>query len=144
MQMRDDGLDPFTEMQRFATRLARMETIPSVLEVTRAYLANWTSERISAVKCEDEGSAPFDRFGQPFPLHTLTEVVAVSRALQVRCETLRAGGIAPTPNLVELDQFFLLASAVLVELRALTLPVRREVHALPERTWAGRGEILAR
>lgn len=99
MQSCDDGLDPFTEMPRFGTRLARMDTIPSVLEVTLAYLANWTSERISAVKSEDEGSAPFDRFGQPFPLHTLPEVVAVSRALQVRCETLRAGGIAPTPTL---------------------------------------------
>jgi len=139
MQILDDGLDPFTQMQKFATRLACTNTILGVLEITRAYLANWTCERIAAVKTEDESSAPFDRFGRPFPLHTLPEVVAVSRALQTRCETLRASGVASTLNLVELDQFFLLASAVLVELQALTLPPRGEVHALPARTWAVRG-----
>lgn len=139
MQIRDDGLDPFTLMQQFATRLACTDKISSVLEVTRAYLANWTRERVSAVKTEDEGSAPFDRFGRPFPLHALPEVVAVSRALQARRDTLRASGIAPSLNLVELDQFFLLASAVLVELQALTIPAHGEVHALPARTWAVRG-----
>jgi len=140
----DLGLDPFTLMQQFATRLACADSIPSALEISRAYLTSWTHERISAVQTEDEGCAPFDRFGKPVSLHALQEVVAVSRALRARCEALRASGIAPTLHLAELDRFFLLAGAVLVELNALTISACGEIHALPARTWAVRGGVPVR
>lgn len=144
MQIGDDGFDPFTLMRQFAAPPARTDTIPSALETTRAYPASWTSERSSAVETEDEGSAPFDRSGRPFPRHRLPAVVAVSCALHVGCETLRACGIASTLIFVDLDLFFLVASAVLVKLKALTLAVRGEVHALPARNWAMRGEAPVR
>jgi hypothetical protein len=144
MDVRDDGRDPFTLMQQFATRLACTDSIPSVLEITHAYLASWTQERISAVQAEDEGSAPFDRLGEPLPLHTLQDVVTVSRALRARCETLLASGTAPSLHLVELDQFFLLASAVLIEMKALTIPAHGEINALPDCAWKVRGGIPVR
>jgi hypothetical protein len=143
MHTYDVDLEPFALMQQFATRLTCADSIPSVLEITRAYLANWTQERISTVQSEDEGCAPFDRSRRPLSLHALPDVVAVSRALRARCEVLRAGGIPPSSHLVELDQFFLLASAVLVEMNVLTIPPRGESHALPASAWAGRGGIPA-
>jgi len=131
MHLVDEYFEQFVHMNEYITRLERADSIPKVLEIVRAYLCSWTQERISTVQTEDQGCAPFDEFGQPSCIHTLSDVTTICHKLDERCEAIQANGDTPSRHLVELDRLFMIANAILTEMLSLSFRRREESCPLP-------------
>ena len=97
-----------------------------VVAAVRDYLAVWPSERVARVQRVDAGWAPFDQDQKPTAVYRATDVHRICNAVHGQCMALRDAGVAPTPELVELDQFFLLATAKLAQLEPQ--PARSSAH----------------
>lgn len=97
-----------------------------VVAAVRDYLAVWPSERVARVQRVDAGWAPFDQDQKPTAVYRATDVHRICNAVHGQCMALRDAGVAPTPELVELDRFFLLATAKLAQLEPQ--PARSSAH----------------
>ena len=87
-----------------------------VVAAVRDYLAIWPSERVARVQRLDAGWAPFDLEQKPTAVYRATDVHRICDAVHGQCVALRDAGMALTPELLELDLFFLLATAKLAQL----------------------------
>ena len=95
-----------------------------VVAAVRDYLAAWPPERVARVQRVDAGWAPFDQDRQPTAVYRATDVRRICDAVHGQCVALRDAGIAPTPELLELDLFFFLATAKLAQLEPGPAPAR--------------------
>jgi hypothetical protein len=95
-----------------------------VVAAVRDYLAVWPSERVARVQRVDAGWAPFDQNQQPTAVYRATDVHRVCDALHGQCAALRDAGMVLTPELLELELFFLLATAKLAQLEPEPAPAR--------------------
>jgi hypothetical protein len=102
-------LDSLMELDRHAARLSGAHDADEVTEVVRSYLAQWPAERIARVQSVDAGWAPFDDRLQPVPVLGPSDVRQICESVHDQCVALKAVGIPPTPELLELDLFFFLA-----------------------------------
>lgn len=87
-----------------------------VVAAVRDYLAIWPSERVACVQRVDAGWAPFDQEQKPTAVYRATDVHRICDAVHGQCVALRDAGMALAPELLELDLFFLLATAKLAQL----------------------------
>ena len=87
-----------------------------VVAAVRDYLAIWPSERVACVQRVDAGWAPFDQRQKPTAVYRATDVRRICDAVHGQCVALRDAGMALAPELLELDLFFLLATAKLAQL----------------------------
>jgi hypothetical protein len=95
-----------------------------VVAAVRDYLAAWVPERVARVQRVDAGWAPFDQDQKPSAVYRATDVHRICDAVHGQCVALRDAGIAPTPELLELDLFFFLATAKLAQLEPGPAPAR--------------------
>ncbi len=104
--------------------LAGARNALDVVAAVRDYLAVWPSERVARVQRVDAGWAPFDQDQKPTAVYRATDVHRICDAVHGQCVALGNARIAPTPELVELDLFFLLAIAKLAQLEPEPAPAR--------------------
>ena len=95
-----------------------------VVAAVRDYLAIWPSERVACVQRVDAGWAPFDQEQKPTAVTRATDVHRICDAVHGQCVALRDAGIALTPELLELELFFILATAKLSQLAPEPAPAR--------------------
>lgn len=95
-----------------------------VVAAVRYYLAVWPSERVACVQRVDAGWAPFDQDQKPTPVYRATDVHRICDAVHGQCVALRDAGMALTPELLELELFFSLATAKLSLLAPEPAPAR--------------------
>ena len=86
-----------------------------VVAAVRDYLAVWPSERVARVQRLDAGWAPFDLEQKPTAVYRATDVYRIGDAVHGQCVALRDAGMALTPELLELELFFILAAAKLAQ-----------------------------
>ena len=96
----------------------------AVVAAVRDYLAVWSSERVARVQRVDAGWAPFDQDQKPTAVYRATDVHRICDAVHGQCVALRDAGIALTPELLELELFFILATAKLSQLAPEPAPAR--------------------
>ena len=114
-----------------------------VVAAVRDYLAVWPSERVARVQRVDAGRAPFDQDQKPAAVYRATDVRRICDAVHGQCVALRDAAIAPTPELLELDLFFFLATAKLAQLEpgpaAARAPQPSSRHEVAARSSMRRG-----
>ncbi len=114
-----------------------------VVAAVRDSLALWPSERVARVQRVDTGWAPFDQDQKPTAVYRATDVHRICDAVHGQCVALRNAGMALTPELLELDLFFFLATAKLAQLEQEPAPARARQsssrHDVPARSSALRG-----
>ena len=114
-----------------------------VVAAVRDFLALWPSERVARVQRVDAGWAPFDQDQRPTAVYRATDVHRICNAVHGQCVALRDAGVALTPELLELDLFFFLATAKLAQLEPQPAPARApqpsSCHDVPARSSVLRG-----
>lgn len=95
--------------------LAGAREVVDVVAAVRDYLAVWPAERVARVQRVDAGWAPFDQDQKPTAVYRATDVHRICDAVHAQCAALRDSGMALTPELLELELFFLLATAKLAQ-----------------------------
>jgi hypothetical protein len=90
--------------------MSEAKEISEVLEAVQEYLASWSMERIAGLQKIDAGWAPFDSYQKPLSLNDPLAVRCFRDAIHNQCVALRDAGVALTPDLVEIDEFFYAAS----------------------------------
>jgi len=93
-----------------------MGTAPGVnqfLKVVQDYLATWTVLRIRNLQLLDGGWGPFDQHLRPQPVRTAADVRRFGKSVSDQLRALKASGIDPNSELLELDLFFFFANRTL-------------------------------
>ena len=90
--------------------MARADGIPAILDVVQSYLASWSSERVANIQKIDAGWAPFNASEQPLEISDALTVRCIRDAIHHHCIALRDVSVALTPELVELEEFFHVAT----------------------------------
>jgi len=88
----------------------------AIIEAVQLYLASWSKDRIANVQKIDAGWAPFDVSQRPLHVNGEPDVRCIRDAIHCHCMALREAGVALTPELVELDEYFFLANEMLEHL----------------------------
>jgi hypothetical protein len=86
------------------------EAPAAILRAVQSYLNAWPKERVDAVQKIDGGWAPFDWNGQPLRVNGVRDLRRIRDVIHSHCKFLRAAGMASTPDLNELDEFFCAAT----------------------------------
>jgi len=109
---------------RHASLLAGARSAADVVSAVRSYLAAWPKARVADLQRSDGGWAPFDPDLQPIPLYRPSDLQGICDAVHGQCVSLQGAGVAPAPELLELDVFLLLACAKLAEIEPGLAPQR--------------------
>lgn len=117
-------LDMPTKLDYFLGLVARAKSTSEIIEAVQRYLSSWSTERIANVQKIDAGWAPFDMDQQPTQIHGTLDVRCIRDAIHCHCMALREAGVALTLELVELDEFFFVASGRIDSLGRVPLQVR--------------------
>ena len=116
MNTAERAFEPLEDAGRYVSLLAGARSASDVVTAVRGYLAAWPTARVANLQRIDGGWAPFDADLQPTPLYRPADLQRVCDAVHGQCVALRDAGMALTPELLELDLFFLLATAKLAQL----------------------------
>ena len=103
-------LDTPSKMAYYLWFMAKADGPSAIVAIVQEYLASWSRERIVALQQIDAGWAPFDDCQRPRPVHSALELRCIRDAVHAHCIALREAGMALTPELVELDEFFFTAT----------------------------------
>jgi len=95
-----------SKLPHYLDLVAAAEVPAAVLRAVQSYLNAWPKERVEAVQKIDGGWAPFDWSGQPLRVNGVRDLRRISDAVHRHCIFLSDAGMAPTPELTELDKFF--------------------------------------
>lgn len=128
--------DAQTKMAHHIGIMARANGTSAIVEAIQGYLASWPQERISSLQRVDAGWAPFDVNQRPLPVNGALDVRCIRDAIHCHCLAFREAGMELTPELVELDEFFFIASELMEnfglapsQTRAAAIAPRRETYA---------------
>jgi hypothetical protein len=109
------GFDPLEDSDQYVGILAGARGASDVVAAVRDYLAAWPKERVASVQRVDGGWAPFDANQQPTPLYRSADVHKICDSVHGQCASLQGAGVAPSPELLELDMYLCLACVKLTE-----------------------------
>lgn len=112
----DHVLESLGALHRHIGALAQASAAYQVVDTVRSYLDAWPAERVAGVQKVDAGWAPFDDSQHPVPVADAGDVHRIHRALHSQCSALRASGMEPTAELLELCLLFFFASHTLEDL----------------------------
>lgn len=112
------ALDAPTKMAHFLDLMAKANGLAGIVEEIQNYLAGWPKECVASVQKIDAGWAPFDMQQRPLPVTGPLDVRCIRDAVHCHCVALRETGLALTPELVELDEFFFVASQMVEKAHA--------------------------
>lgn len=110
MAMAGYVLDMPTKLDYYLGLMAKAKGTSAIIEAVQGYLASWSKGRIASIQKIDAGWAPFDVSQQPLKVDDALAVRCNRDAIHCHCMALREAGVALTPELVELDEFFFIAS----------------------------------
>lgn len=85
----------------------------AIVEAVQDYLASWSKERISSLQESGAHWTPFDAGQRPLQVSGALEVRRIHAAIHCHCLDLRQAGVALAPELLELDEFFRLATGMI-------------------------------
>jgi hypothetical protein len=97
-------------MASYLWSMAKADGPGAIVAAVQDYLASWPKERIRAIQKIDAGWAPFDVYQRALPVNGALDVRCIRDAIHAHCIALREAGLALTPELVELDEFFFTAT----------------------------------
>jgi len=118
-------LDSLTDMDRYVRMMTAATGAAGIVDAVSGYLAGWSKERVLNLQKIDGGWAPFDDRQQSTSLYSVIDVLQVCDAIRSQCIALKESGIAPTPELLELDLFLFFARQTVEEHE----PVSVRAHA---------------
>jgi hypothetical protein len=118
------AFDPSMDASRHASLLANARSATDVVSAVRGYLAEWPKARVADLQRGDGGWAPFDADLQPTPLYRPAHLQSICDAVRDQCASLQGAGIAPAPELLELEAFLLRACARLAQIEPGLAPQR--------------------
>jgi hypothetical protein len=119
-----EALEGASEMDRFVVLMSRARKVSELVVAIRTYLSSWPVARVARVQAIDAGWAPFDERQQPLAILGPQDVRQVYDDVRDQVVSLKAGGVAPTPELLELELVLFLAQLLLDDLEQ-DLPVAR-------------------
>jgi hypothetical protein len=125
MEIAEQVLNSLAEMDRYVCLMAGAQRAADVVAAVRDYLAAWPAVRVSRMQRVDAGWAPFDEDQKPAAVYHPADVQRFCNAVHCQCVDLRGAGMAPAPELLELDLFLFLASMKLAELEPESATVVR-------------------
>ena len=105
-------LQTLTDIERQLKRLMAATRADEIVSAASSYLASWPKNRIENLQKIDGGWGTFDYRQRPERIHGVAGIVRISDALSSHCLALKDAGIDPTPELLELDLYFVLAKQV--------------------------------
>jgi hypothetical protein len=124
------------KMDDYLRLMEKSAEASGAIEAVRLYLASWSKERIAIVQKIDAGWAPFDTVQRPLQVNGALDVRCIRDAIHCHCMTLRHTSLALTPELMELDEFFFAANAIIetnwrvqTQSRAPAVPSHRDLIA---------------
>lgn len=129
MDTTDRVLESLGALHRYIRALATASAAYQVVDTVRSYLDAWPAERVAGVQTLDAGWAPFDDTQHPLPVADAGDVHRIHRALHNQCAGLRASGMEPTSELLELCLLFFFASHALEDLDTAAEPPRGRAAA---------------
>lgn len=124
MTTAEHAFDLAMDASRHASLLAGARSAPEVVGAVRGYLAAWPKARVADLQRSDGGWAPFDADLQPTPLYRPADLQKICNAVHGQCASLQGAGVAPAPELLELESFLLLACAKLAQIEPGLAPQR--------------------
>ncbi|MGH9578403.1 MAG: hypothetical protein ACRD3R_13265, partial [Terriglobales bacterium] len=124
-----DSLTALTDMDRHVRLMTAATGPEGILNAVNDYLAGWSVDRIRNLQKIDGGWGPFDERQQPAQLCEVADVPRIGDSVRRQCVALKEAGIAPTPELLELDLFFFFARQVVEDHEE----VRSRVHTAARR-----------
>lgn len=98
------------KLLRYLGLVAAAETPAEVLRAVQSYLDAWPKERIASVQRVDGGWAPFDWNQRPLRVNGVRDLRRIHDVVHCHCIFLSEAGIALTPELEELNEFFVAAT----------------------------------
>ncbi|MBI3372007.1 MAG: hypothetical protein HY017_09665 [Betaproteobacteria bacterium] len=104
--------------------MAEANAISAIVDAVQEYLASWSNERIGRVQKVDAGWAPFDTSQRPLRVNGAMHARCIRDAIHCHCMALNEAGLALTPELVELDEFFFVASEMIESFGATAMHLR--------------------
>jgi hypothetical protein len=125
------GLVAPAKLDFYIEAMARATGISSIIITVREYLGSWPKERIASAQKIDGGWAPFDGFQRPRSVNSAATVHCIRDSIHAHCMALREAGMALTPELVELDEFFYAASKMLEKYGEAALQWRSGPDRMP-------------
>ena len=130
--------DPTKDTDRYVEMLAGARGTSDVVATVREYLAAWPQACVTNLQRVDGGWAPFDADQKPTPLYRPADVHKICDAVYGQRTSLMGAGVAPAPELVELDVFLRVACAKLAEFEPIPTHKYAGVasgQAHPQRRW---------
>lgn len=124
MNTAEHAIDPSMDASRDASLLAGARSASDVVSAVRNYLAAWPKSRVADLQRSDGGWAPFDADLRPTPLYRPADLQGICDAVHGQCASLRGAGVAPAPELLQLDTFLSLACAKLAQIEPGLAPQR--------------------
>lgn len=97
-------LNVFPGMNRYVGLMHAAPGADAFVNAVSEYLASWPRQKIENLQRVDGGWGPFDENGRPTRLRTLADVVWIGDTVRRHFVALKEAGIAPNPELVELEQ----------------------------------------
>ena len=117
VQISRAGIGRCAELLTTATQAQRADG--AAVHAANLYLSSWSKLQIWNLQKIDGGWGPFDTAGRPELMHKAPDIARVSEAMHRQRLALNEAGIDPTPELIELEQFFgLLTRQVAEQARA--------------------------
>lgn len=86
--------------------MAGVREISEILETVQEYLNSWSKEKIVNLQKIDGGWAPFDESQRPLRVFCADAMYCNRDAIHRHCVALRDASMPPTPELMELEEFF--------------------------------------
>ena len=106
------------KMRHYLRLMAEAQGTSAIVEAVQGYLADWPKESVASVQKIDAGWAPFDAHQRPLQVSGALDVRCIRDAVHCHCMALRESGMAQTPELLELDEFFFVASELVEKTEA--------------------------
>lgn len=106
MAMAAHVLDMPNQLEYHLGLIGSANSTSAMIEAVQLYLASWSMERIAKVQKIDAGWAPFDLNQRPLQVNSALDVRCIRDAIHCHCMALRESSVRPTPELVELEEFF--------------------------------------
>jgi hypothetical protein len=97
-------LNVFPGMNRYVGLMHAAPGADAFVNAVSEYLASWPKDKIENLQRVDGGWGPFDENGRPTRLRTMADVVWIGDTVRRHFVALKEAGIAPNPELVELEQ----------------------------------------
>lgn len=130
MAMAAHVLDMPNQLEYHLGLIGSANSTSAMIEAVQLYLASWSMERIAKVQKIDAGWAPFDLNQRPLQVNSALDVRCIRDAIHCHCMALRESSVRPTPELVELEEFFFATNEMLQSSKRVESARTRETFAV--------------